>query len=995
MEGNNLHIQSPSLSRFHAQLHTDEQMVWIIDLNSSFGVQVDGVRIPPNQWTPLPPGSAAVLGSLTLRTALAGASPAAAAAGRPPAPARPAAAPSPRSATARVARPSRARPLALLGVLGVLLLCGFVVIAGGAVWAFFPDLVAGLLPGGGSTAGGPSLAGQPAAVEPTPAPPTVLQTHTLGAGQRSFSDENGASLSVPGEALPPEEVLTLQTAALGSTMQADLEQAFTIETPAYSVAAAGVDGAGRAQLSLPAPSPDSRLAVLVEDQYLALLPITPQDGVLNVQPFIGAPQASQGYPTLAQATQPNRYFVITPKAGAYQAPARRARLAGLAQQPDIVNCIPRIWHGNRCWSNQSGSVMVLFSSSEIPAGLANDDVLRPPEVIDGLIRAISGVMSAYQQAGFSNAAISGSNPVYLIISAKESEPNYSQKTGNVYLGWGVVQELASGSGKCTIAHELMHWVEDESYAMNVAALDNDKAWWLEMAAENGSFLIDTACIGGVLSTYGVAEVGDLLAWQAAPFQWDWGEGSRYVQSLQMYLSICDNGSRCAIGSREFADLITRGSYPSGSARDAYARNADDMGRYLLGANPLLARGDPFMPPAVKSGSGYGDYIWLKTTAKPTIDTSLAAARIKKTGDFEVTASSTIAHGGVYPLWVSNGKGTPMGGADGFTGLPGMLTVSPGAPLWYSLDNGGPVFHDGSKELVLGPLSDKLGVGLVRLVATAPDGEKSFQAVVKPVDLSGDWANLISNSKITRLDCPGQDDSPEAIDFVAFLGGYGAYVPDPAVKDGSRYIWEGSIPDSQGATIDSEIEITPDKITLTYLIDVPQPETNSRLPWLVGGLAGLGKPPGLFQPAGRPGGAALIALPAGLALLLALLGLSSRRGPGLAYARAGSAALALLLIGVWLSGCAGFALWGTFEGTYTYTRLRQAEAESLPAEAAELNGVKWVLEGTSQIAYDLTLLVEVGDGDGAKETRQESCAVSFETSLTGLVGPADMVSLPQE
>jgi hypothetical protein len=63
------------------------------------------------------------------------------------------------------------------------------------------------------------------------------------------------------------------------------------------------------------------------------------------------------------------------------------------------------------------------------------------------------------------------------------------------------------------------------------------------------------------------------------------------------------------------------------------------------------------------------------------------------------------------------------------GNPGRLYLTAGlagdhagTKLWYTLDSGEPVFHDGSGELTLGPLSDKLGSGLVRLVAVAPDAQ---------------------------------------------------------------------------------------------------------------------------------------------------------------------------------------------------------------------------------------------------------------------------------
>ena len=828
-------------------------------------------------------------------------------------------------------------------------------------------------------------------------PPVVQDSHSLTAGQGSYSDPAGASLAIPVEALPSEEALTLETANLGSAMQEELEQSYTIDSAAYSLVAAAQDGAGRATLSIPAPSEASRLAVLVDDQYLALLPGAPENGMLTADLFLGAPGAAEGYPTLAQATQPNRYFVVTPKASSAVPSGGSVYMASMVQEPDIVSCIPRIWHGNRCWTNAAGSVVVLFWNTEMPSSISSSDPLRPPEVIDGVIRTVTQVMSTYQGAGFSNAAISSSNPVYIVISAKESEPNYSQKTGNVYLGWGVINELAAGSDRCTIAHELFHWIQDEAYMMNGAALVNDRAWFLEMGAENGSFLIDPACLGQSLSTYGFAEVENQLAWQATPFQWDWGEGARYIHALQMYISICDGG-RCVMSQSEFARLTSSGQYPSAGAYETYYANADDMGRYLLGSSPLLARSDAAIPAALRSGMGYGDYIWLKQSPSPKVDISLNAGRIKTTGTMEATVGTTIEKGGVYPLWVSNGRGTPAGGADGYTTLPGLLTISAGTPLWYSLDNGAPVFHDGGEELEIGALSAELGVGLVRLVATAPDAQKQFIAEVKPVELSGDWVHILSNTTTTSMNCPESEDPLQAADFVSYLSGYGTFVADPAVTDGTRYIWEGEIPDFEGV-IEATIQMTPEEITLDYLIDIPRPADTSWLPWALPGAAGgLGG----WQPAPAPPFGLILAL-AGLLILAAALPVWLRRRfpqvnrPGLG--RGLALVTSALLVAVWLSSCFGMQMWGTFSGTYTFTRLETAQSENLPvaadADAEALQDVEWVATGTGEIHYDLHILVVTEDADGNEVEEEGVCQASFSTGLQGVVGPADMVTLDDD
>lgn len=1041
MPENGLHIQDARLSRFHAQLQIDRGQVWIIDLGASNGVLLGEQPVTPHQWTALPLGSQATLGPLVLRVVPAVGAPAPAPVRaqppaqvnaapapvrtQPPAPtappvhsapqraqppiqanaaqaARPAAANAPAPA-----KPAAARPKWLLPAgLGVVLVCLCLAVVGGGAALFYPQVIerltgqpaaqtgeqSGEQPGGwvnpfaGATA-------TPAAADFAAAPPVVQSAQRLTAAQGSYSDPGGANLVIPAEALPGEEELTLETARLGSTLQTELEQNYTIDSPAYSLAAAELDGAGRATLSLPAPSAESRLAVLVDDLYLALLPGRPENGRLSAELFIGAPAAEKGYPTMAQANQPNRYFVVTPKEGAALPPGESAHLARQAYEPDVYNCTPLIWHGNKCWTNAAGSVLVLFWNTEMPDELSGDDPLRPAEVIAGVIRTVEQVMSTYAGAGFNNAAISSSNPAYIIISAKGGEPQYSQKTGNIYLGWGIINELSAGNNRCTIAHELFHWVQDESYTMTAAAAFGAESWFLEMGAENGSFLVDAECLGRVLSTYGIAEVGNLLAWQAPPIQWDWNEGSRYINSLQMYISICD-GFACVMPQSEFARLTNNGQYPSTHMYNLYLLNAKDMGRYLLGHAPLEARGDAVIPAALRSGMGYGDYIWLKNAPGPSIDFSFNEGRIKTSAPMEATVSTTIAQGGVYPLWVSNGKGSPVGGGEGKLALPALLTVSAGTPLWYSLDNGAPVFHDGGKELEIGSLSAKLGVGLVRLVGVAPDAQKTFSAVVKPVDLSGDWGHILSNTTVTYENCPDSEEPLQAFDFVGLLSGYGTYVPAPGVTDGSRYIWEGEIPELAG-TVESSIEVTPEQITVNYLMDMPRPTDSSWLPWALPN-AGYGVRGWQAAPAAPVG--LILALVGLLVLAAALPGALRRWAPQVSrpgWGRGLALAVSALVLGVWLSGCFGLAMWGTFSGTYTFTRLEHAQPENLPADAAELSDVEWVVTGTGEINYDLHILVVTEDADGNQEEEESVCQASFTTDLQGVIGPADMLKADEE
>jgi len=65
---------------------------------------------------------------------------------------------------------------------------------------------------------------------------------------------------------------------------------FRLLSRAYSLSAMGEqDGTGRARLTFPVASPTARLAVLIDGQYVAILPEAPENGLLSEEAFISSP----------------------------------------------------------------------------------------------------------------------------------------------------------------------------------------------------------------------------------------------------------------------------------------------------------------------------------------------------------------------------------------------------------------------------------------------------------------------------------------------------------------------------------------------------------------------------------------------------------------------------------------------------------------------------------------------------------------------------------
>ena len=989
-EDNDLVLDNPLVSRQHARLHLDARGVWIMDLNSSNGVLVNNTRIQPGQWVLLTADTTLQIGQSTLRL---------------------------ESAAQPAVQARRKKSWLLVPGLAMVAVCMCLAVIGGvAAWRYSPEIT-GLF-SGQTASDGPQKAGQAPTAEPM-TPPQMVETLLVSAGGAAVHDSHGVSVEISSATLPTDQSANLESASFSGEMQKQLEKAYTVDSLAYSVSA-DQDGTGQVKLSLPAPSPDSRLAVLIDDKYIGILDVEPQNGLLQVDLFLGAPLQASSAPTETQFIASNRYFVVTPKTGTSTQPQTdnlRVSFPLQTENSGGKSCISEFWFQNHCWRNQAGTVYV-FWDNNVPAELKNTEYLR----IEDMINAVTEIMRAYNQDyHFSNAAISKSNPVYIIIDPGEPEPTYSQKTGNVYLNWGVVGSISSEENHCALAHELMHWTQDSAYVMNAAALSNSRAWWLEMAAENGSFMIDPACIDRNLETYGRAVTNDnLLPLQSESLVWNRKEGARYIQALQVYTSLCSGGANCALSQDQFVAAINGGSYPfdEAGALNAYQRVAKDMGLFLLGKLPAEANASAHLPPSTREGGAFAEYIYMKAVPDYKMEVSDNGAQIQSTGSSEASVNAAIAQGGEYPLWVSNGKGSPGNPRAGYTSLPAMVKIEAGTRLWYELDNGEAVFHDGSNELILGPLSDKLGIGLVRLVAVAPDAPANFSANVKPLDLSGDWLAQLSNPSVNVIDCPTSADEDNGIrfhpdelgklEFLSILSGYGTYTPDPAVSDGSHLIWQGSLPEE--ATAESEITVMPDKVEVKYLIHIPKPTSETWLPPLL--------QPGFSQnwpsqgqralwASGQPGLIVVaVVLPLALIALVMSLGVKNTLRNHLPFspwvARSASTALlifALVASGTWLTGCIGFNFWGTFEGTVTFDRIEYVDPNLPPAALVSggepATGLAWKLhEGQEVNTLDIFVEVTSSDGDGNEITEVQECKVAVTSNAEGFIGPADMVAMDQ-
>jgi hypothetical protein len=443
-----------------------------------------------------------------------------------------------------------------------------------------------------------------------------------------------------------------------------------------------------------------------------------------------------------------------------------------------------------------------------------------------------------------------------------------------------------------------------------------------------------------------------------------------------------------LSEQAWIQAINNGTYPmEGNVRAAYEANAKDLGRCLLGAAPLESRAGAVIPPSALSGNRYGDYLTLRTSAQGIWDFGLTMNQFTRAGEQQVQVQAKIEKGSVYPLWVSNGTATPMGGRGGNTGLPGLLEIQAGPAFWIKLDQAEPVFYPAGTRLKLGPLSDKLGIGAARVVAVAPDGAQTFQANLSLADLSGDWSTQLDQLNYTVIDCEGSSggeetrSSPDTI--LQLFSGSGTYVKSGTDPASLNLVWQGTLP--EGMTGSSEVTVEVDKVRLHYRVVLPQPPRGGDSRWLTGVTPGRVPDAVSLQSHGVQS-SVWPALP-----LLGALAWRQRRRKWIG--RAG-----LLVLGAFaLSGC-GLSVWGTIDATYTFNKLEYID--SPPAAGGATSGqaepaVTWKLSN-GQVVFDLDLKIDVEttDSEGKPTVTTSPCKMTVTGSAAGTVGPADSVSPPE-
>ncbi len=861
--------------------------------------------------------------------------------GFPPPPATPAAPPYPGMAPMPVSPPPRRSSHIgiILGIVAVFLLIG-----GGAAVVILGPWRSPLGP-----------VAPPSSDQEQPAPLTMTltpqeQTIVAPDGQ-PHTDSHGASLIVPSDILEEAAHVELIASSAQGTLASALSQDFTIETPFYAIVADN-DGRGRASLTLPAASPDSRVAVVIDTTYLAILDTQPVNGVLHVEAAV-TPKTLPDTPAPGIARDGSiHYVVLRAKSGSAASPAdtgsilglnlapRRAYAAEASQTNTYMSCLALFTRSShRCRTD--GRVYVMWLG----------EALLEPTQADAIIAQTNAIMKAYADKEFTAARSNA--PIWIVVDPSASAPEYNFTCEVIYLPLDSATSITGETARRELAHELFHWIQDEAYSMTAAVLSGAKTWWLDTTAENGVFLIDNGALEYNLQHYGRTTIeGRVLGFQAAPFTWDWTrkDESRYVHAQLLKVNMCEYSTDCPISEKDMIWAINRGRYPlnDAAAQAKIRANLDDYARYLLGAAPERTNTSIPLHETVRVGDAFGDIIQISRSPKSefSLSTSSGSPQIvdkKPEGrPLEYHINAPIEQGGVYPLQVISGQSVQRG----HPSWPVMLMIEPGIELLYRQGDEPVKHHDGQDQLILGPIHRTMGYPIVRVVALGRNESNTFKATVRIVDLQGDWVLIpgktIRNAVVCTPDggSPTSDTSGTPDAFLAAMGVYEWDGPNKLI-----FKMDPSTLPPEYTTVPFELEgsvvIGPDNIRGRQRLAIHDPAVSG-------------------------------AHPATVALAFPLFGAlvwSSRRRIVLA--------LVLLLTGALLAGCVGIGITGSVETDYTLTKLEYIGKGDVQGEPI------WRISGgTATTSVDLTITTQVADpfSDKPPEEQVMQCKGQVETEM---------------
>jgi len=578
----------------------------------------------------------------------------------------------------------------------------------------------------------------------------------LSAGEEIVIGKNDERLAIPETALDSDVNAVLHTSAPDAKLEKILQEVFKSEANLYQVLADGEnDGTGPAIITAPVNGKQAYLLEIIDGEYYSLTNLEPDGGELSFQVPIASASKDEGDDSLKFDGSYQFALIQSIEKITLNTPGSH-HLAKSTLQPDPRSCGFESFTSmkgelplNFCRQNVEGTIKV-----NVPSAYGKKANI---EKVDHVVDVIEKIMNVYENKGFAAAQLKkAGNRVHVVVKSGSGDPYYSPSNGTVYIPDDSVASGGTGL-EWELAHELAHWVQDYNYNFtsaywaNLTGSSSYRTWWLEVSAENMVFLFDPAAIEHNLTYYGMTTV----ATHNTPFQYSpnlWND-QLYNHAQLVKVFMCENSAVCPISESGFVEAINTGAFPYNgeNAVNQVSENLEEYARYLLGESPRNANSHITIMPAVKTGSGYGEYIGS------TIKQGISELKITgyepqmvisgEQGSQIINVKAEIQHGGVYPLVVNVGSNTNL------ERMPLQVRVSASAPFYYRIGDGDIQYNDGSKDMVLGVVHAVWGAEKIRIVAVAPDEDVTFNAEIRDVDFSGVWTlNRGEKLSVSNITC---------------------------------------------------------------------------------------------------------------------------------------------------------------------------------------------------------------------------------------------------
>jgi len=819
----------------------------------------------------------------------------------------------------------------------------------------------------------------------------TVETIPVSAGSDSPIGSSGSMLSIPVESLPPDIQVSAIVSVPGKDLTNLIEEAFQTDSNFYQIIADGEnDGTGSALFTVPAEKKIALLMEVFDDKYLAFTEIPIQNGEISVNIPIGSAETDSADESLSMNGN-MRFSIIQfdPPTSSLET----GHFASPIQAADPLSCgidikvesysYQSVTHtvDSFCRKNLSGTIRVMVYPKETP------NITK--EKIDPLVDIVESIMSTYQQKGFTAAVLKDAwqKRVSIIVESGSGDPYYSSANGLVHIP---EDSLGSGYGKnlnYELAHELAHWVQDEaynftsSYWANLSGLSSESKWWFETSAENMVFLYDTNAIERNLTTYGMTtpSTGN-TPFQFSPNQWN---DQLYLHAQLVKVFMCENEYACPVSEAGFVKAINEGTFPfEGDAISNIEKNMESYASYLIGDMVLSANSNIPKSNAIKTGSGYGEFITTKDDGKGGYSFSKTGyepqmKEVSSEMGKKLEIKALMEKGSVYPVTINSPSGSNFG-------MPLEVKISAGAPFLYQLGDDRVIYTDGTKEITLGPIHSVIGKQKLRIVAYAMNEPATFKATVQPLDLSGDWIVYSTGASGGDIQCDddSEGDSSETnySETAMFTSVYtslpaavtGVFTPD---NGQTGYTWTMSpgadmtFGEDVALEINGSALIAKEGIRLQTKLTIPRKETNltNSLPMLSG---------------------------FGLISLITLFSLHKKTR--LVYTLMIIAGLILM------TGCAGGfgGMYGTLAADTTFTQLEaggdrtaQSIVQSLPGFSADDDSgpaawtnvkPKYVLTGTAVGTIDIKIITWSSDMVNGEVEQISTCSGTVNYGVIGML-----------